>query len=131
MPVKRHSKQRDAIIEYLAGTTSHPTAEDVYEAVKSEYPGIGIATVYRNLNQLSADGTIRKIECGSGIDRFDYRVSEHAHFTCARCGRVYDVFMDMAKLDALADSMPGEAASRELMFYGICEECRRKEADAP
>lgn len=128
--MKRHSKQRDAIIEYLAGTISHPTAEEVYEAVREEYPGIGIATVYRNLNQLSADGTIRKIECGSGIDRFDYRVSDHAHFTCTTCGRVYDVFMDMDKLDELADCMPGEAAKRELMFYGTCERCRKMAVNA-
>ena len=119
---KRHSKQRDAIIAYLAGTTSHPTADEVYAAVKDELPNIGIATVYRNLNQLSADGEIRKIECGT-VDRFDYRTADHGHFTCRRCGRVSDVFMDFAKMEALADVMPGKPDFCEMMFYGICKEC--------
>ena len=122
---KRHSKQRDAIIEFLKGTTSHPTADEVYAAVKDKLPNIGIATVYRNLNQLSADGEIRKIECGA-IDRFDYRTSSHGHFTCRRCNRVSDVFMDFDKLKALADEMPGEPDFCEMMFYGVCKECLKK-----
>lgn len=122
---KRHSKQRDAIIEFLAGTTSHPTADEVYAAVRNQVPNIGIATIYRNLNQLSEDGEIRKIECGN-VDRFDYRTSAHGHFTCRRCGRVSDVFMDFDKLEALTDEMPGEPDFCEMMFYGICNDCLNK-----
>ena len=126
MQNKRFSKQREAIISYLAGTTSHPTAEEVYAAVREEYPKIGIATVYRNLNRLSADGEIMKIDCGSS-DRFDYRTSDHGHFTCTSCGRVYDVFMDFDKFAELADEMPGEVKHTELMFYGICKHCLNKD----
>ncbi len=126
---KRHSKQREAIIEYLAGTTSHPTADEVYAAVRDKVPNIGIATVYRNLNQLSQDGEIRKIECGA-VDRFDYRTSDHGHFTCRCCGRVSDVFMDFEKLSELADEMPGEPDFCELMFYGTCSSCLRNRQDA-
>lgn len=126
MQNKRFSKQREAIIRYLAGTTSHPTAEDIYAAVRKEYPRMGIATVYRNLNRLCADGDIMRIDCGTS-DRFDYRTSDHGHFTCTSCGRVYDVFMDFDKFAELTEEMPGEVKRTELMFYGICRHCLNKE----
>lgn len=125
MQNKRYSKQREAIIQYLAGTDRHPTAEEIYAAVREQYPGIGIATVYRNLNQLSESGEIRKLECG-GSDRFDYRTSDHGHFTCTCCGRVYDVFADASELKAEAEQAVGKVDFCELMFYGVCRACLDK-----
>lgn len=129
MQNKRYSKQREAIIQYLAGTDRHPTAEEVYAAVRKQYPNIGIATVYRNLNQLSECGDIRKIECGSS-DRFDYRTGDHGHFTCTSCGRVYDVFADTAELKAEAEQSVGRVDFCELMFYGVCRACLDKQGEA-
>ncbi|MBI5598388.1 MAG: transcriptional repressor, partial [Deltaproteobacteria bacterium] len=38
--------QRLAILEYLEGNTSHPTAEDIYRAIKRKHPTVSFATVY-------------------------------------------------------------------------------------
>ena len=40
----------------------HPTADYIYEVLKKELPSISLATVYRNLNQLAANGIIRRLD---------------------------------------------------------------------
>ena len=58
----RHSKQRDAIKAYLLSTTSHPTAEAVYEQLQNDFPNISLGTVYRNLNFLVDHGEALRLD---------------------------------------------------------------------
>ena len=73
MAVTKHSKQRDAIISELCQRYDHPTAEELYLALKMKMPNLSLGTVYRNLNMLSEDGTIQKISVGR---------ADHADFGC-------------------------------------------------
>ena len=56
----KHSKQRDAIEQFLATRYDHPTAETVYLNLREDYPKISLATVYRNLSLLAELGNIQK-----------------------------------------------------------------------
>ena len=59
MPIARkHSRKRDAILECLRCTTSHPTAEWVYTQLKPTIPDLSLATVYRNLAMFKDEGTL-------------------------------------------------------------------------
>ena len=49
MAVIKHSKQRDALHNFLMSRKDHPTAETVYANVIKEFPNISLGTVYRNL----------------------------------------------------------------------------------
>lgn len=60
----KHSKQRDAIEQFLATRYDHPTAETVYLNLREDYPKISLATVYRNLSLLAELGNIQKIPTG-------------------------------------------------------------------
>ena len=53
---RRMTRQRQAIMEMLAKTDEHPTAEMVYEAVRKQLPEISLGTVYRNLQLLVEEG---------------------------------------------------------------------------
>ncbi len=59
--VRKHSRKRDAILECLRCTTSHPTAEWVYNQLKPTIPDLSLATVYRNLAIFKAEGTIDSV----------------------------------------------------------------------
>ena len=59
--VRKHSRKRDAILECLRCTTSHPTAEWVYNQLKPTIPDLSLATVYRNLAMFKAEGTIDSV----------------------------------------------------------------------
>ncbi|MGN1084105.1 MAG: transcriptional repressor, partial [Lachnospiraceae bacterium] len=84
----KHSRQRDAILEYLRSTASHPTADTVYENVREKIPNISLGTVYRNLNMLAESGEVLRLSCGGTSDRYDGCVKPHYHFLCRSCGNV-------------------------------------------
>ena len=46
------SRQREIIYNRVMNFPTHPTAEEVYTALKQDNPNLSLGTVYRNLNQL-------------------------------------------------------------------------------
>ena len=81
------SRQREIIYEQVRNFPVHPTAEEVYRALKNDNPNLSLGTVYRNLNQLSEAGMLLKIPIADGSDRFDGRADRHYHMICEKCGR--------------------------------------------
>ncbi|WP_167957101.1 Fur family transcriptional regulator [Anaerosporobacter faecicola] len=126
MATQKFSRQREAIKEYLASTTCHPTADTVYLNIKKEYPNISLGTVYRNLNLLAEQGEILKISCGDGSDHFDGNVHPHYHFLCKHCGSVLDLRMEsIDHINTIASaSFPGQIDGHTVYFYGLCEDCK-------
>ena len=43
------TKYEKSIHDLISGSSSHLTAEQVYQALKAEYPQVVLATVYNNL----------------------------------------------------------------------------------
>ena len=84
-------RKRNAILSCLKKATVHPSAEWVYNQLKSEYPDISLATVYRNLNLFREQGLITSIGTVQGVERFDGNTDPHVHFICSRCGSVIDL----------------------------------------
>ena len=76
----RYSKQRELILDIVRSNAVHPTAEWVYEHARKVMP-IGIATVYRNLNQLADAGLIRCIPSPDGAERYDGRTDCPVSYT--------------------------------------------------
>lgn len=127
----RYSKRRELIKDFLTGNTSHPTADEIYLYIKEIQPDVSLATVYRNLRQLTENGSVRCIDVGDGKDRFDYNVEEHAHFLCTGCGKVYDVFYSPESIHTALGNMPGSIETEDLYFHGTCSDCmNRKKSGA-
>lgn len=122
------SKQRDAILNYLMPRTDHPTAENVYNAIKMDFPNISLGTVYRNLSLLVEIGVIQKISCGDASEHFDGNPAPHNHFICSDCYSVIDLSMgNIDFIDTLAaTSFNGEIMGHNIYFYGKCENCLHK-----
>lgn len=128
MKTIKYSKQREAIKAYLMGNHTHPTADEVYAAIRKEFPNISLGTVYRNLNQLAENGEIRKMSYVSGPDHFDYDTTQHYHFICRECGRVYDMPPEAVEKigHCIGENAPGTVDSHDLVFYGTCNSCLEK-----
>ena len=129
MRTLKYSKQREAIKAFLQNNHSHPTADEVYAAIRQQFPNISLGTVYRNLNLLAESGEIRKMSYLSGPDHFDFDTSQHYHFVCRECGHVYDMPVEaMEKIShTIRKNVPGTVDSHDLVFYGICRECLAKQ----
>src|SRR4051812_31537520 len=84
--------QRVVITEYILGTESHPTAEQIMEAVADKLPvACSRATVYNTLNTLVQAGVIQEVYTEPGPARYDANVSEHHHFVDRKTGKIFDI----------------------------------------
>jgi Fe2+ or Zn2+ uptake regulation protein len=89
----RCTPQRLAVYDHLAQKAHHPTAEEVFQAVRSTIPRISLATVYKALESFVAVGAATKLTSGIGQNsaRYDARLDLHYHFRCLRTGAVHDL----------------------------------------
>jgi Fur family peroxide stress response transcriptional regulator len=122
----RKSKQKEAILRVLKGTTSHPGADWVYEQVKREIPNISLGTVYRNLKLLKQEGEILELDLASTLSRFDGNSQDHYHFRCEQCGRIFDVDepVDEEIDDRVAQKTGFKVSHHRLEFRGLCKDCQ-------
>lgn len=132
----KFSRQREIILKYVRESHSHPTADEVYTALKKDSPELSLGTVYRNLSRLSGLGMIKKIPIAGGGDRFDGRTDEHWHFICDKCGAVYDIDYALPDVESAVLAHSGHKVTFiTLAFGGICKEClsnaRTEQHDAP
>jgi Fe2+ or Zn2+ uptake regulation protein len=122
--MERQTVQKQVIKDFLLATTSHPTAEKVYRAVKKKLPTISRGTVYRILNNLKEKGEVREIKLA--VSHFDGNVSYHAHFICQKCGRIFDIFNFPKKLKIKKHIKIGKINNCEVYFYGLCRSCQER-----
>ena len=91
----RCTRQREVVYAALAGTTGHPTAEELHQMVQHADPGLSLATVYNTLEALTHCGLARRMSGTNACCRFDAVVEPHVHLTTAD-GRLMDVPMDLS-----------------------------------
>src|ERR1700728_656909 len=84
---RKVTAQRQCIFRALQGNVTHPSAETVYEAVRSEMETISLKTVYQTLYELSELGELATLDVGTGAVCFDaQRKDRHHHLVCRGCG---------------------------------------------
>ena len=122
---RRHTIQKDLVLQAVRTMKRHVTAEEVYEFVKEQHPNIGKGTVYRNLGVLAEEGSIRRVEIPDGPDCFDFTLPEHYHIRCVKCGRVFDVDMEAPSdlMGQVRDTHGMKFLEYDILFKGICADC--------
>jgi Fur family ferric uptake transcriptional regulator len=121
----RLTRPRRIILDVVRATDAHPTAAFVYRRVRRRLPRVSLATVYRNLRVLAAEGFLAERADAAGM-RFDGNTGAHDHFTCLACGRIYDVPARAARAARRLAARPGfEVLDHRTEYYGRCGACRR------
>ena len=130
MPAMKHSRQREAIKEYLRNSHDHPSADMVYMNIRQEFPNISLGTVYRNLGLLARSGQITHVKVPSA-DRYDLRLDKHYHLFCTRCGSVFDAPIPYREIfDAqVAEETGFEITRHRMIFEGVCPACQKAERE--
>lgn len=126
----RMTRQRQQILDQLAGVKTHPTADELYQMVRKQMPRISLGTVYRNLEILSESGIIQKLDVGGTQKRFDADISNHAHIRCVKCGCVGDLEVHI-NIDFEAEARKScdfEVLRHRLEYSGICPSCKDEKA---
>lgn len=118
--------QRIAILDYLEGNRSHPSAEDVYRAVLRRFPTMSFATVYNTLETLKDRGRVVELTGDPGKKRFDPNTRPHHHLICTGCRRIEDLHVEF-RLDVPKRDLAGYAVTgNHIEFYGTCPLCAGK-----
>jgi Fur family ferric uptake transcriptional regulator len=122
----RLTRPRRIILDVVRATDAHPTAAFVYRRVRRRLPRVSLATVYRNLRMLTAEGFLAERADEGGM-RFDGNTGPHDHFTCLTCGRIYDVPAPAERgARRRLPVRPGfEVLDQRTEYYGRCGACRR------
>jgi len=121
----RMTHQREVILEQIKKSTTHPTADELYEKIKKKLPRISLATVYRNLEIMSEAGMINKLEISGRQKRFDWDLDQHDHIYCVQCHRVDNIELgDKKKITLPPEEDRGyQVSGCRVEFYGICPDC--------
>jgi Fe2+ or Zn2+ uptake regulation protein len=103
----RFTRQRAAVFAYLCSADSHPTAEQVFAAVRLQLPHISLATVYKALEALVDARLATRLPDSNGPARYDGRSEAHYHYRCDRTGEVRDLPLDYDEhlLDKIAPGL--------------------------
>jgi len=116
--------QRAAVYEALCAMSGHPTAEDLFFAVRDRLPGISLATVYNTLETLVDGGLAVRIP-GEGAARYDPVCSPHGHTRCAVCGTLGNL-PERDFTSVVSDiPLPAGFQARAVMMEveGVCAAC--------
>ncbi len=117
--------QRIEIFLTVISSRDHPSAEDVFHAVRKQLPTISLDTVYRTLNTLAEYGLLAKVYIIHDRTRFDPNVTYHHHLVCTRCGKITDFEwheLDAVPLPSVVSSW-GRPENKHLQVLGICSKC--------
>lgn len=123
----RQTAQRRAILQALAEAPGPLTPQQVRVQASRQLEGLGLATVYRNLNLLERQGEVVPVYLpGEGVRFEPAGRAHHHHFRCGDCDVVFELH-DACPLLALEDTLlPGgfQVIGHDLMLYGLCPQCR-------
>lgn len=125
----KHSKQRQAVLDAVLEADRHVSADEVFAILKEQDSGIGIATVYRNLNLLTEWGMLSRMKDPEKGYIYENAERRHYHFHCTECNKIVDVPVEYAEeLDEMiAEKMGVVVTGHTMVFDGVCAECREKE----
>jgi Fur family peroxide stress response transcriptional regulator len=115
--------QRLAILEYLDGNLTHPSAESIYREIKKKYPMMSFATVYKTLEALKKKGNLHELTIDPERRRYDPDTDPHHHLICVQCKKIVDIHAEfpVSIPDDLERSF--ELVGNHIEFYGVCPEC--------
>ncbi len=126
----RLTPQRLAICRYLANTDTHPTTQEIYRALKPDYPSLSLATVYNTLSALVELGAIHALgDAGDDTTHYDADIAPHINLVCVRCHRIVDLpHQAVAELEKEAAERTGfRILGARVVYYGLCPDCQRAE----
>ena len=124
--MQRFSRKRQAIYDCLCSTNTHPTADWIYAQLHPLYPDLSLGTVYRNLSQLKKAGQIASVGVYDGHERFDGRVSPHAHIVCSGCHAILDAGelpISREQIAAAEQATGCRISAADVFYNGVCPRC--------
>lgn len=121
---------REEVIAYLERQDCCVSAQELFDGLRQDGRTVGIASVYRVLEQLSELGLVHRVDLGGGVTRFEPALpggEHHHHIVCDDCGRV-EMFDDPSleqTLVSVAGAHGFDLSQHDVVLHGSCADCAR------
>jgi Fur family peroxide stress response transcriptional regulator len=115
-------------MDFLSSRRFHPSAEEVYAAVKKQFPTISLATVYNTLEALRERGEIVELGFDPEKKRFDSVSESHHHLICVRCRKIVDIPERFRPVLSDEEKKGYQVIRSQIEFYGLCPQCRSRKS---
>jgi Fur family peroxide stress response transcriptional regulator len=128
----RLTPQRLAMLRILSKSEGHPSAEQIYEQIRADYPTTSLATIYKTLNLLKHMGEVLELTFGVESHYDGKKPYPHPHAICTKCGQILDPeFAALAGISQEIARQTGyQITHQQLNFFGLCPRCQ-KEGQSP
>jgi Fur family ferric uptake transcriptional regulator len=126
-PLKRMTRQKVQVRDSLERQPGFASAQGLHAALMSSGATIGLATVYRALNELAAAGLADTLQSPSGETLFRgcSTTGHHHHLICRECGLTVEVHSEI--VEEWAHKAAAEngftAVGHVLDIFGLCGTC--------
>jgi Fe2+ or Zn2+ uptake regulation protein len=120
------TSQRLSILKYLDEHKKHPTADDIYLALKKHNPALSKTTVYNALEALRHHKLIQLLTISGSESRYEFTDTMHHHFLCKNCGRIIDIAIQCPNIEKIS-AYGHRVEEVHGYFKGLCQECIQKD----
>ena len=124
----RLTPQRLAMLRILSKSAGHPSAEQIYEQIRADYPTISLATIYKTLSLLKNMGEVLELTFASGSRYDGNKPYPHPHVICTRCNQILDPELEAVAgiSEEIARRTGYQITHQQVNFFGLCPRCQEE-----
>lgn len=123
----RLTPQRVELIRLIAASEGHPSASQLYDQIKVQFPTMSLATVYKTLDLLKELGEVLEIGLRDDNHYDGNKPYSHPHLICTKCQKIMDGELETAVnniVQAVEQNFGFRILKHQLDFYGLCPDCQ-------
>ena len=123
----RLTPQRVELVRLIASSQGHPSAAQLYARIKTRFPTMSHATVYKTLALLKDMGQVLEIDLHDDSHYDGNRPEPHPHLICIQCNKIIDgeADFDPSLIRKLERASGYKILRSQVSFYGLCPDCRQ------
>ena len=123
----RLTPQRVALLRLLAASDGHPSAAQLYDRLKDQFPTTSPGTIYKTLNLLKDLDEVLELGFSNDDNRYDgSKPYPHPHLICIRCRKIMDAEVGLTQnlVQEVTRQSGYQIVGHRLDFYGLCSACQ-------
>jgi Fur family peroxide stress response transcriptional regulator len=122
----RLTPQRVELVRLIAASDGHPSATQLHARIKTRFPTMSHATVYKTLALLKEMNQVYEIDLRDDSHYDGNRPQPHPHLICMKCNQIEDgeLEIDLSAIHKLEQASGYQIVRPQLAFYGLCPDCR-------
>ncbi len=123
----RLTPQRVELVRLIAASEGHPSAVQLYETIKTRFPTMSQATVYKTLALLKDMNQVLEIDLRDDSHYDGNRPEPHSHLICIHCKKIVDgeYDIDLVSVGKLEEASGYQIIRSQIVFYGLCADCKK------